>query len=165
VHDVTFRRLGGESPTELAKLATLLTRRGAREVEGDADAMITFIAGGDLVPTTTLIDRLGFADRRRAFVIGLAGGLDTRQVPQPGTLGGFVELYRPLGVMETSSIRTWRSHKPGFIGEKRVAARLGCGFAKARQTPNYAHWLNGPGASAAEFVLAVLGAALQAPGA
>jgi hypothetical protein len=159
LHDVTFRRFGIDAPKEMERLAMELVYTGAREIDAQAgEAQLNLIASGAVSSCAIYIDKLGLADRKRTVFIGVEATIDVRQPPTPGTLGGLLEMHRPLGALAAASIRDWRTHVPGFIGSKRIADRLRCTFNTAKQTPNYAQWISAPGESVAEFLLALVAA-------
>src|SRR5437867_3832211 len=98
-----------------AELARMLTARGAKEVTSLESSDVVLLAEDSVTDLADALRQLGLA-ARKTIVIGSLQSISVMRRPDPGTLEGTLETFRPLGVLNWLGERS--TSIPGFVGPK-----------------------------------------------
>lgn len=143
-----------------AALGRMLEARGTQETTSLESADVVLLAADSVSELADALAHLGTA-ARKTIVIGSLPSISVTRRPDPGTLEGTLEEFRPLGILNWTGESP--NSTPGFVGPKDLAERLGAGYMKAFATRHYGSWIRRDDEDLADFVCKVFSATADCP--
>ena len=133
-----------------SEIARLLEARGVKIAMSIDVADVVILAVDSTEEFAQELAILGPA-ARKTIAIGPLPSISVTRRPEPGTLEGTLETFRPLGLFNGSSSDPLITVS-GFLGPKDLAEKLGAGFIKAFSTRHYGSWIRRDGDDISDFI-------------